>query len=68
VDCPVLLQVCDYDSLLPVSAVEETAEILGEYAEVKRYPIDHFDIYTGDGFESSLSDQIAFFQKHLGLA
>jgi fermentation-respiration switch protein FrsA (DUF1100 family) len=65
VRCPVLLQICDKDSLLPISAAEETAKILGKYAEVKHYPIDHFDIYMGDNFEKSVSDQIDFFRKHL---
>jgi len=38
---------------------------LEKYAEVKHYPIGHFDIYTGDNFEKSVSDQLAFFEKHL---
>jgi fermentation-respiration switch protein FrsA (DUF1100 family) len=65
VRCPVLLQICDHDTLVPVSSVEETARILGDLAEVKHYPLGHFDIYTGKGFEQSVHDQIAFFQKHL---
>jgi fermentation-respiration switch protein FrsA (DUF1100 family) len=65
VRCPVLLQICDRDSLLPISAAEETSKILGKYAEVKNYPINHFDIYMGDNFEKSVSDQIDFFKKHL---
>jgi hypothetical protein len=32
---------------------------------VKRYPIGHFDVYVGDGFERAVSDQLAFFAKHL---
>ena len=66
VRCPVLLQICDYDTLIPISAIEETAHILGDFAEVKHYLLNHFDIYTGNGFEQSVRDQIAFFQKHLG--
>jgi fermentation-respiration switch protein FrsA (DUF1100 family) len=65
VRCPVLLQICDNDSVTPLSAAEETANKLGKYAEVKHYPIGHFDIYVGDNFERSVSDQLAFFQKHL---
>jgi uncharacterized protein len=38
---------------------------LGKYAEVKHYPIGHFDIYMGDNFERSVRDQIAFFKKNL---
>jgi pimeloyl-ACP methyl ester carboxylesterase len=63
VRCPVLVQVCDHDSLAPISA--ETEKELRKYAEVKRYPIGHFDIYVGDDFERSVSDQLDFFKKHL---
>jgi len=63
VRCPVLIQICDHDSLAPTCA--ETEKELRKYAEVKRYPIGHFDIYTGSDFEQSVSDQLAFFKKHL---
>ena len=63
VRCPVLIQICDYDSLAPIRA--ETEKELRKYAEVKHYPIGHFDIYTGENFEKSVSDQIEFFKKHL---
>jgi fermentation-respiration switch protein FrsA (DUF1100 family) len=65
VRCPVLLQVCDKDISLPMSVVEKAEKNLGELAQVIRYPIDHFDIYLGDDFEKAVSDQIAFFEKHL---
>jgi len=65
VRCPVLLQICDHDTLVSVSSIEETAHILGDHAEVKHYPLGHFDIYTGDGFEQGVRDQVSFFQKHL---
>jgi dipeptidyl aminopeptidase/acylaminoacyl peptidase len=59
--CPVLLQICDHDSITPLSTAEETERIFGKYVEVKHYPIGHFDIYLGDNFEKSVSDQLAFF-------
>ena len=65
VRCPVLLQICDQDEPLPVSVIEEAANKMGNYSEVKHYPIGHFDIYTGDNFEKSARDQLAFFKKHL---
>jgi dienelactone hydrolase len=65
VRCPVLLQICEFDSVTPKSAAEETEKQLGEYAEVIHYPIGHFDIYTGDYFEKAVSDQLNFFMKHL---
>ncbi len=65
VQCPVLLQICEKDNLVSMSSALETARILGEYAEVKQYPIEHFDIYTGENFEKAVSDQLGFFKKYL---
>jgi fermentation-respiration switch protein FrsA (DUF1100 family) len=65
VQCPVLLQICEKDNLVSMSSVLNTARILGNYAEVKQYPIGHFDIYVGDNFEKAIGEQIAFLKKHL---
>lgn len=66
VRCPVLLQICDHDTLTSISSTEATAKILGDRATVKHYPLSHFDIYTGNGFEQGVRDQVEFFQKHQG--
>ena len=63
VQCPTPIQICDHDSLAPIST--EIAKELEKYAEVKHYPIGHFDIYTGDNFEKSVSGQLDFFKKQL---
>ncbi|MEA3336177.1 MAG: alpha/beta fold hydrolase [Chloroflexota bacterium] len=63
--CPTLLQICEKDDLLPAGAVEETAMILGDLAELQRYPIGHFDVYMGENFEASVADQMAFFERNL---
>jgi fermentation-respiration switch protein FrsA (DUF1100 family) len=65
VRCPVLLQVCEQDQLVSPESAEQTAAILGDKAELARYPIGHFDIYRGEPFEAAVRDQIAFFEKHL---
>jgi uncharacterized protein len=65
VRCPVLLQICAHDSVTPKSTADEAIQMLGKYAEVKTYPVGHFDIYSGASFEKSVSDQVAFFSKHL---
>ena len=65
VDCPVLLQVCERDELVSPETAVATAQVLGPRAEVKRYPIGHFDIYQGAHFEVAVRDQLAFFEKHL---
>ena len=65
VHCPVLLQVCERDSIIPRNTAEETEKELGEHAEVIYYPIGHFDIYVGENFEKAVSAQIDFFKKYL---
>jgi fermentation-respiration switch protein FrsA (DUF1100 family) len=65
VRCPVLLQICEHDSIIPKSAAVETEKQLGKYGEAIYYPIGHFDIYIGDNFEKAVSDQLEFFKKHL---
>ena len=67
VRCPVLIQVGDRDVGLPSSVVEEAEKRLGKYAEVKHYPIGHFDIYVGNNFERSVTDQLDFYRRHLRL-
>jgi len=62
-DCPILVQICDRDSLVPISS--EFEKKIKKLAEIKHYPIGHFDIYLGDDFEKSVSDQLAFFKDHL---
>lgn len=63
VRCPVLIQICDHDILAPIST--EVEKELRKHADVKHYPIGHFDIYTGSDFKKSVSDQLVFFKTHL---
>lgn len=65
VRCPVLLQVCEKDISLPPTIVDKAEKCLDRQGEVIRYPIDHFDIYQGEHFETAVSAQIDFFGKHL---
>jgi fermentation-respiration switch protein FrsA (DUF1100 family) len=65
INCPVLLQVCDKDISLPLRVVEKAEKNLREFAELIRYPVDHFDIYIGENFEKAVRDQLDFFKKHL---
>lgn len=65
VRCPVLLQIADYDAIVPKSVADEAEKALGGYADVKHYPIGHFDVYLGENFERCVNDQLAFFGKHL---
>jgi len=65
VRCPALIQICEKDSVAPIEAAEKTALAIGPLAEVKRYPIGHFDIYQNDDFKKSVADQLDFFKRHL---
>ncbi len=63
--CPTLFCICTADTVVPPAAVEDAARRAGSRAEVKRYPIGHFDIYVGDGFERAVTDQCDFFLRVL---
>jgi fermentation-respiration switch protein FrsA (DUF1100 family) len=63
--CPLLLQICERDMATPPALVKRAAGLLGGRGEIKCYPLDHFDIYLGDNFDKSVSDQIVFYRKHL---
>jgi pimeloyl-ACP methyl ester carboxylesterase len=64
ISCPVLFSVCDNDSIAPArSALRSAAR--APRGEVRRYPVGHFDVYTGDEFERVVRDQIAFLHHHV---
>jgi pimeloyl-ACP methyl ester carboxylesterase len=65
VRCPVLVQVCERDSVAPAAAAEQAIAGLGARAEVQRYPIGHFEPYFGEHFERSVADQLGFLRTHL---
>jgi acetyl esterase/lipase len=65
VRCPVLLQICDQDKILPPETYEGAVAALGEKARVKHYPIGHYDIYLGENFETAVADQVEFFRSIL---
>jgi len=64
VKCPILFCVCERDSLAPAAPTLRYAQ-KAPRAEVKRYPIGHFDIYTGQPFELAIADQAEFLNRHL---
>jgi dienelactone hydrolase len=63
--CPILIQICEKDSVAPAKAAEAVAQRAGARAEVRRYPIGHFDIYVGDDFERSVAHQVEFLRAAL---
>jgi uncharacterized protein len=65
--CPTLFQIADRDSVAPPSAVEKAAWNATGRAEVRTYPLGHFDVYVGEGFERAVADQLHFLRRHLAV-
>lgn len=63
--CPTLLIACSKDTVVSVAATQEFAARLGEKARLVTLPIGHFDIYLGEWFERSSTEQVAFFKRAL---
>lgn len=66
IPCPILYCVCDDDHTTPPGPAIAAAE-RAPYGELIRYPMGHFEIYVGEGFEKSSADQTAFLVRHFGL-
>ncbi len=64
--CPILVQIADGDSVAPVKAAQDAAWRATGRAEVRTYPIGHFEIYTGPPFERAVTDQLHFLRRHVG--
>ncbi len=64
--CPALFCITEHDDVVPPAAMEDAAKQAGNKAEIKRYPIGHFDIYVGKGFEQAVADQAEFFTRQMG--
>jgi dienelactone hydrolase len=64
VACPILFSVCDNDSVCPAGPTVRFAGKAPKGLTV-RYPIGHFDVYVGEGFERVVADQIEFLRGHL---
>lgn len=65
VRCPALVQICENDSVAPVSAADRAVEAMRD-VRVKRYPVGHFDIYQGEARQRSIADQCDFLAEVLG--
>jgi dienelactone hydrolase len=64
ITCPVLVCVCDHDSVAPASATLRAVRHASR-VEVRRYPVGHFEIYLGKPFEQAMADQLAFLRCHV---
>jgi pimeloyl-ACP methyl ester carboxylesterase len=66
--CPILVQVGERDSVAPPAAARRAAARAGGYAELKTYPVDHFDVYAGTWQRRALADQVEFLTRRVGVA
>ncbi|OBI79275.1 alpha/beta hydrolase [Mycobacterium asiaticum] len=64
ITCPILFCVCETDSVAPAGPTLRYAA-KAPRGEIKTYPEGHFAIYVDDAFERVVTDQIAFFHRHL---
>jgi dienelactone hydrolase len=65
VRCPLLVQVVEDETVISNRAAARAAR-LAPRGELSRHPgLNHFDVYTGDGFERVFADQLDFLQRHL---
>jgi fermentation-respiration switch protein FrsA (DUF1100 family) len=67
ITCPLLICLCEKDTLVSTKATEQVARDAPQ-AELARYPIGHFDIYTGEWFERAVSRQAEFLARHLSMS
>ncbi len=64
VDCPVYVAEATEDSIIPTSSVERLVDRLDD-VEHDRYPVGHFDPYTGETFERIVEAERAFLERYL---
>ncbi len=67
VRCPLLVQVAEHDLIAPVASARKAAD-RAPHAELRTYPVGHFDVYVGEARERVLADQLDFLGRHLAAA
>ncbi|GAB2768480.1 alpha/beta hydrolase [Nocardioides salsibiostraticola] len=66
ISAPLLIQGGDHDSVVSTSAGQKAARKAVSTAEVRNYPVDHFDVYADPWLSTVLHDQLDFLSRHLG--
>lgn len=62
---PVLVQTGIYDTVAPPGAARRTAKKAGYLAQLREYPIDHFQAFQSPWHEQVLADQLSFLTQAL---
>jgi uncharacterized protein len=65
--CPLLIQVADNDRITPPRAAARAARIAPR-GVLQRFPVDHFDFYSGATFRETTKEQLAFLERLLSTA
>jgi dienelactone hydrolase len=65
--CPALFCICDTDSVAPADRSVKLVSAAPK-AEIKRYPVGHFEVYLGEPFERAVADQTEFLLRALAPA
>jgi pimeloyl-ACP methyl ester carboxylesterase len=63
ITAPVLVQIADLDRSAPPQASAKAA--FAARAEVRRYPCDHFDVFSKPWFDAVVEHQLLFLRRHL---
>ncbi len=61
---PILIAIAEQDTIAPAKATHAIAARIAR-AEVKSYPLGHFDYYKDAGFEQIVLDELEFLRRHL---
>jgi dienelactone hydrolase len=64
IKAPIFFALAEKDQEVSAAFIREKAAGAG-LAEIREYPFGHFELYHGAAFETVVSDQVAFLQKHL---
>jgi uncharacterized protein len=62
--CPALFCICEHDSVAPAAATQRYAR-QAPRGELRLLPYGHFDIYVGEAFEHTITEQLAFLNEHV---
>lgn len=63
--CPILFVLADRDAVTPPDLAQRAAFAAPGRAEVRRYPVGHFDVYVGEWLERGVADMLFFLTRHL---
>lgn len=56
--------VCDQDAVTPANKAAALAS-RAPNMELRRFPVGHFEIYSGQWFERAVAVQVEFLSRHL---